>query len=218
MIVYSTYPELIIQYSSYVDFKNITIQYYGARIVLNGIVVGLLYAKYVFRENNIIVTLRYTNFSTKGFYDELSREYILMRLSEKQVYVFNKSEQPYDINKAFIIEGGIKYYVSPNYLDFNGVVDQSINFILDNYTILSEKRYFRYDSATGILVDLYVNSKIFVNNSINTNYTIQFKLYGSSNYRLYLNKLSSSFLTILALLTLIVFTTIICLLKILKKA
>lgn len=189
-VSYSTYPEIILHYKALVEFENFTVDYSSVVVNLNGCINGLLYAKYVFRENAVVISLKYINYSLNGFDDLLARQYIISKLNEKPIYVFSRNEHPYELDKPFIIEGGVKYYVSPANLELDGIVDQSASFILHNYTILREKRLFRYDLSTGILIELFINSQIYVNNTMYSNYTISFKQTYSSNNRLGINQLN----------------------------
>uniref|UniRef100_A0A7C4HE15 Uncharacterized protein n=1 Tax=Staphylothermus marinus TaxID=2280 RepID=A0A7C4HE15_STAMA len=204
-IVHSNYPEVIVYYRSFVEFDNFIVKDFGTSFVLNGYINGILHAKYIYRENGVVVSLKYLEYNLSGFEDYLSRQYIVSKLNEESKYFFGKNEYPYEINKPFILEGSIKYYVSPSNLDLSGIVEQRVSFVLDNYTVLFETRFFKYDLATGILIELRVNSRLYINETLLSNYTIWFKQIHSDNYRLSINQLNSQTLLSISIITLIVF-------------
>jgi len=199
------YPVIINKYEVRVVFQNLHVKTNGGKIVLNGTVSGVLEAKYIFHKDEVIVSTRYLEYRLKDFEDKNARTYIEHALSGVTYNQYRRDEPPYSVNKAFIIEGGIKYYVSPLYLLSNNLIEQHLMFPLGNHTYIVEDRFFTYDRGSGILIGLNITSDIKVNKTIYTHYCIWFKLVDSNKYSLLYQVADPG---LLLLITIVVYTLI----------
>ena len=185
----SSYPVIVNNYSVHVVFQNFNVVFNNKPLSLNGEVYGVVQAKYVFREREVVVSNKYLRYELKGFKTAGEREYITRILSGTVVRRYNYSEPPYSVDKAFIIEGGVKYYVSPTHLLASDSIEQHLVFPLGNRTYIAENRFFQYDRSTGVLITLNITSVIKVNETTHTFYMLVFKLIDSTTKPLLLKTL-----------------------------
>ncbi len=179
-LVYGKYPSFTNTYSVVIVFKNYYVKFHGSRIVLNGSIEGFLDAKYVFHRDRVYVTVSYKRYVLNGFENPVSRRYVTSLLEGSRGYKYSVDEKPFPLNKAFIVEGRIKYYVSPKYLDPSNTIVQKPLYPLDNNSFIEEYRLFRYDKSSGVLLEIMINSTMKTNKTT-TYYMLHFILSGSTN-------------------------------------
>lgn len=204
------YPVIINTYVSNIVFKDLHVKTSSGDIILNGVVYGVLETKYVFRHEEVVVLTRYNRYSLTGFKNNTAREYIEQILSGTAHYRYEREEPPYSDRKIFIIEGGIKYYVSPVYLVSTNTIEQHAIFSLGNNTYIDENRVFKYDRGSGVLISLNISSKIKINETIYTQYSIILRLKSSSREELLYSMFENHQLLIITILTYIFITILPC--------
>ena len=203
------YPVLLNKYHVHIGFQNFRLAVDDKVIVLNGELEGVTLVKYVFREEFIIVSVKYLDYRLKGVIDPDSRRALQHLLSKTAYYRFNYSEPPYSEDQPFMIKGGVKYYVSPQYLPLSGLIEQYVMYPLGNGSYIREDRIFIYDYATGILLKTMVNSTALVNTTL-IRYSLDLRLIDSSRSELLVKNIDIKYLLAP---TLLVFTILYILLS-----
>jgi len=172
---------ITVEYNARIILYNYQVAKDGETMTLTGVINGVLRAKFVFREENVFVTVNYVKYDITGFTND-SIEYILSLLRESKTYSYNVDEEPYSVKKIFYYEGGVKYYVSQRHLlnHYTDSIEQSIVAYVDQYSNLYEYRYFKYDYSTGILLKMNITSILKVNETTTSMYVFTLDLNNTS--------------------------------------